>query len=350
MVFPFCVISSVFARRAFWLIVLASFAGALPYASAKNCSGGEPASCPPAAAPPAKAKDFKQLLEEFRQAYALPDDKVIKRVGPPFSAGRLEFYRVHDPRQAKLICEGPGYFWFKWDEPKPDPHCVDGYRWREGRLGMAGLGCVGGKGVELCTLVDYFTGIHRYEMLGDRKLLDAKVAGDWVIRYGAPPEKLLPEMEAILRRECKLPVRLRLVREDRKVIVAEGNYVYRPLPGLGTVTYKEGSEENNWLEGDYDELEVFANDRNDLWQEAWYDLDTLLKRLNYSIDRPVLNEVSRPPKNSLIVCATFTPVEGRPKQGKLDEAAILKHLSEQTGLTFSEKTRRVRVLLVERAE
>jgi hypothetical protein len=36
--------------------------------------------------------------------------------------------------------------------------------------------------------------------------------------------------------------------------------------------------------------------------------------------------------------------------GSFDEAAVLKHLSEQTGMTFSEKTRRVRVLLVEGVE
>ena len=36
--------------------------------------------------------------------------------------------------------------------------------------------------------------------------------------------------------------------------------------------------------------------------------------------------------------------------GTLDTAAILKNLSEQTGLTFSEATRRARVLMIERAE
>ena len=50
--------------------------------------------------------------------------------------------------------------------------------------------------------------------------MDATVSGDWVIRHGAGPEKLLPELEAILRRECKLGVRLRLVREDRKVVLS----------------------------------------------------------------------------------------------------------------------------------
>ena len=158
------------------------------------------------------------------------------------------------------------------------------------------------------------------------------------------------ELEAILRKECKLSIRLRLVREDRKVIVAEGKYAFRPLPGLRTVTYKETSEENGYREGSYDELDVFNCDPNDLWGSPSDDLDSLVEYLSHSIDRPVLNEVSRPPKNNLILYDNFTPVSRRPKQGKWDEAALLKHLSEQTGLTFTQNTRRVRVLLVERAE
>ena len=38
------------------------------------------------------------------------------------------------------------------------------------------------------------------------------------------------------------------------------------------------------------------------------------------------------------------------EEGTLDRAAILKHLSDQTGLTFTEKTRRGRVLFIERVE
>lgn len=291
----------------------------------------------------------KRLLAEFRQSYAVPDGKVIKRVAPPFSPGRLEFYRVHDARQAKLIPEGPEYYLFKWDKPKPTDANHTGW-WSEGRLTPAGMGWVGGKGVELSTLIDYFTGIHRFETLGDRLLIDAKVSGDWVTRYGASPEKLLPELEAILRSECKLPVRLRLVQEDRKVIVVEGMYVYRPVPGRSAVSIKEGCEENNWLEGDYDVLEVFTRDRKDCWDASSYDFESLLNRLSRSIDRPVLNEVARPPKNKLIVEDNLNPISGRPKRTEWDEAALLTHLGKQTGLTFTEKTRRVRVLHVERAE
>ncbi len=57
----------------------------------------------PASTPAAGNDVSKQLLAEFRRAYALPDDKVVKRVAPPVSPARMEYYRVHDAEQAKAI-------------------------------------------------------------------------------------------------------------------------------------------------------------------------------------------------------------------------------------------------------
>ena len=328
---------------------MVSLAVGLPCCFAQENSSESQEKQPSASATPADVS--KQLLAEFRQTYALPDDKVIKRVGPPFSPGRQEFYLVHEPEQAKLSPKGPEYFGFAWDEPEPDDPNLTGWsRFREGQLTLKGMGWVGGKGRELGSLVDDFTGIQRYEIVGERKLMDVTVSGDWVIRHGAAPEKLLPELETILRRECKLGVRLRLVREDRKVIVAEGKYAYRPLPGRGTVNFKEWSEESNWRQGDYDVLEVFPRDRKDLWNATSYSLESLLERLSHSIDRPVLNDVARPPKNELIVDDNVRRTSEPPKRTEWDEATLLKHLSKQTGLTFTEKTRPVRVLHVQQAD
>jgi hypothetical protein len=52
----------------------------------------------------------------------------------------------------------------------------------------------------------------------------------------------------------------------------------------------------------------------------------------------------------LIFSSSGRAINAHQAQGTLDEAAILKHLSAQTGLTFTEKTRRVRALLVERVD
>ncbi len=339
MLLPACRNLTVFARRAFWLALIVSLAVALPCCSAQENRPAATKENPPAATPAAPGDVSKQLLAEFRRVYELPDDKAVKRVAPPFSPGRMEYYRVRMPAQAQAIPKPPDCMWFGWGEP------TTGYnQTREGKLHGGSWFSDDNVG----DLVSSSTGIHGYEMSGDNELIKRHISGDWVIRDGASPERLLPELETILRKECKVPVRFRLTQQDRKVIVAEGNYTYRPLPGRRTVTFEEDVESSR--EGDYDEVDVFEHDRNGLTEERDGDLAGLLEYVSHFINRPVLGEVSRQPKHALIFYYDGRAINAHRAHGTMDGVAILKHLGEQTGLTFTEKTRRVRVLLIERAE
>ena len=92
---------SVFARCAFWLVVLVPLAGALPRLRRQETGGCEPAnglavtaekpaSARLASTPAAHSDASKKLLEEFQRLYALPDtEQVVKRVAPPFFAGTI---------------------------------------------------------------------------------------------------------------------------------------------------------------------------------------------------------------------------------------------------------------------
>ena len=103
---------SILAHRAFRLALIVSFAAALLRVhAAENCvvaTEEEPVAKQPATTPPASNNASQQLLEEFQRTYALPDGQVIKRVPPPSSPGRLEFYRVHDAVQAENYSRRPG--------------------------------------------------------------------------------------------------------------------------------------------------------------------------------------------------------------------------------------------------
>ncbi|MHC4406729.1 MAG: hypothetical protein ACYTG0_44470 [Planctomycetota bacterium] len=358
---------SVFGRRAFPLVLIVSLAVVLAcFCAAENClaaTEAEPVAKQPAVPPPASNNNAsRQLLDEFRQTYALPDGQAVKRVSPPFSPGRLEYYRVYHAAQAKSIPEGPEFMWFKWDRRKPNPPPINWSRRHEGRLSTGGMGWVGGKGVSVAGLVDTFTGIHSYEMQGDRKLKWTRLPGDWVVRDGVPAERMLQGLGAVLREECKVPVRFRLAEADHQVILAEGTYTYQPMPGRSTVTedHKYGYEGSDLQ--DYDQLEIFQHDRNGLTQVQSGTLDKLLSFLTECVDCPVIDGgiklpadmTSRKPseREHLLEWRSreWWKYRDALEKGTLDTAAILKHLSEQTGLTFSERTRRTRVLLIERAE
>ena len=172
--------------------------------------------------------------------------------------------------------------------------------------------------------------------------MQSGVSGDWVIRDGVAPEKLLPELQAALRTECKLPIRFRLVQKDCQVIVATGQYTFHPLPGNADYT------DEVFLP--WDRIDVYEKDRSTIVEEGGCTLDDVFDIVARFINRPVVNEVSRLPQNSVCWRWSARRYHKARKCGDVDEPAMLQHLSEQTGLTFSEQTRRARVLLIECAE
>ena len=64
---------------------------------------------------------------------------------------------------------------------------------------------------------------------GDAELLDRKVTGDFVVRADADPEKVATALEKILRKECDLPVTLKVHDVGQNVYVLSGKYVAKPL-------------------------------------------------------------------------------------------------------------------------
>jgi hypothetical protein len=54
------------------------------------------------------------------------------------------------------------------------------------------------------------------------------VSGDFVTRKDAPLEKMVPQLERILREECELDVRLTLKEEEQPVFVVGGTFKPNP--------------------------------------------------------------------------------------------------------------------------
>jgi hypothetical protein len=69
-------------------------------------------------------------------------------------------------------------------------------------------------------------------------------------------------------------------------------------------------------------------------------LDEFLRDVGNYIDRRIINDVATPPKRVLWWNQLQNP------QGAPSADLVLKHITEQTGLTFREERRKVRVLRV----
>jgi hypothetical protein len=150
---------------------------------------------------------------EFRRAYGLREGEVLKRLASPFPACRADYWKF---QKAKYFPDSNMDFdnatnTYRWDGKNatwwslsPDP---DGY---------------------LLPVLLSNLGIPPQETEIDEAWQLRQIPGEFVLRNGAPAEKVVPRLEQILREELNLSVRLRLRQVEREVIVVGGKYESKP--------------------------------------------------------------------------------------------------------------------------
>ena len=250
--------------------------------------------------------------QEFKQAYALREGGVLKLVHPPFPPSRMDFYRTSSPHQAEAIPEGPDVMTVVWDAASGSPE------FKSFQFGTPSLESV------LSGL-----GVARYAVSGDLTLLHTAVPGDLVLRKGATAEEYVPALEKILRSEYKLPIRLSFRTEERDVIVAKGQYAFRPLQALS----------------DTGQVHVYHLEVDKTPGSAGGGTVTVpafLETLADVLAHPVVSEVD--PSSATVHYAVH---RDSLRTTFVDD--VLRNVSAQTGLVFEHQTRPVRVLLLERA-
>jgi hypothetical protein len=138
-------------------------------------------------------------------------------------------------------------------------------------------------------------------------------------------------MQEILRKDCELPLRLRLVPQDRDVIVATGKFRFTPI----------GQEKHVVIYGKvFGEREGGGGSGN---------LDQFLRFLGAHIGEQIVNEAEGPEHGAFAWRERHQPFREDVKEDR-DEDSVLRHVSEQTGLTFTKEKRSVPVVVVDRAE
>src|SRR5262249_24222348 len=199
-------------------------------------------------------------------------------------------------------------------------------------------GATTGEGYSLRSLLRYLeTDIYQVEIDGDRGLLDTIVTGDWVYRDGVEAERKVHALEVIIQRVLRLRISLTFRRVERDVVVARGAYHHTPLEGRTA-----------------DVIEIYGKQVVPGGGGAGGrcgDFAKFLKWVGEWIGRPVVSEVEAPPKGQLTWYYNQRdpkPTEHTRREDH-DEALVLQHLREQTGLTFTRERRPIRILFIERA-
>lgn len=262
-------------------------------------------------------------LEAFCEAYKLAPDENLKLIAPPYMPERLVYYEWSNPGQAEAIPRGPDVMCFRWEEPSLRP-----------------LGMGFGKTTLMALLRPVF-GLGRQDVEGTRDILERPLKVDVVYRDGVPSEKLLEGLQAALRQELGWQIRLAFREVERNVAVASGIYKHSSLPeykGLHSL----------------DSVEIYGSERRKdphMGPGGSGDIHEFLHWVGSSIGRPVVGGevVGAPERLSWFEGPRLLDAERQTvfplPQDQVD--LVLKHITEQTGLTFTEEVRNVRILFVE---
>jgi hypothetical protein len=211
------------------------------------------------------------------------------------------------------------------------------FRWRDPDR-LDNWGATTGEGYSLRSLLRYLeTDIYEAEIDGDRTLLDTIVTGDWVYRDGVDVERKVHALEVIIQRVLRLRISLTFRTVERDVVVARGAYHHTPLKGRAAdaieIYGKEVVPGGGGAGGGSGDFAMFLK-----WVGEW-------------IGRPVVSEVEAPPKGPLTwYYNERNPSTEQTRREDHDEGSVLRHLQEQTGLTFTRGRRPIRILFIERAK
>jgi hypothetical protein len=256
-----------------------------------------------------------EVAEEMARRYALAEGQDVKRVAPPFAPARLEYYKAGNPLQAEMIPEGPDVMVFRWEMGKLR-------RW----------GSTFGQ-ERFPSLMKSLAGIYPQEIEGDPELLRKPLDGDWVVRADAKLENVVPQVERILREEVKLPARLNLREVERKVLVARGRYQFKGLPDR---------RDNH--------VEIYAKmlGAPNRGGGGSGELSDCLQWVGMFIHRRVLSEVAGAEEAQVSWHYNERLTSEKERAEDREEAGVIRHFTEQTGITLAEESRKVRVLFLEK--
>lgn len=183
------------------------------------------------------------------------------------------------------------------------------------------FGAPDAKGRQLIHLIEGVAGIYDQDVEGPKELLETEVSGDFLAREEASKAEVVAALERILWLECELKIKLTLREVERDVILVRGQFRLKPRNPARPVINLYG--------------ETFDPGKRGGGTGSFADVLLCSGRF---LDPPrrLVNEVKAPPGE--LTWALHADNK--------DSRIVLKHLEEQTGLTFTPEKRRIKILVV----
>lgn len=261
------------------------------------------------------------------EGYSLAEGESIRRIPPPFCDARWTYYRESMPDQAEHLPDGPASMFFHWKDS-------------ELTLKYMNLGGPNGPGHNLTGLLHSVLGVQRQNLEGPQDIVWLKpLPGDWVVQEDAVmrPNRTLPQIENILKKDFQLDVRLEFHEVIKPVYVARGDYAYTGLP--------DSKLQMDPTRPNADFVEVFEDDayrKSGRGQPGSGSLRDFFDHVAVWCKVSIIDETTKPP---FVVSWRHHFEPGKvPREENPDR--ILPNVAKQTGLTFTKEDRPVQVLFV----
>jgi hypothetical protein len=241
---------------------------------------------------------------KFNEVYRLADGQNARFIPRPFIPERDAYHAEHHPQ----IANHPGQYGFRWTDGKPRQAY---WSTDEGTVASA----------------LYMAGIDRADLDGISDVFELKVPGDWIVRYSAGRDAMLADIRRELSDATDGAIRVEPARVEREVIVARGRFTPKPLP--------DAPREPKAVHLYIDKL-----DSTEGAGGGTASMDGFLRHVGDTIGLKVIDE-TEPHKGNVEWANNHSVSDAQKSSEKRD--ALLKNVTEQTGLEFKLERRPVDV-------
>jgi len=263
--------------------------------------------------------------KQFNEVYRLENDKVLRRVAPPFIPERERYYVEERSHQGEAKPEPPDFITFHWDG--------------ELRLWERGYSASGNRSLKRVLI--HTLALVTFDFEGPENLLELDIPGDWILRKDASQEDKLHALEEILKEDFGRHIRFIRRQVDREVIVARGKFHFNPLTGTN----------------DDSRVHVYADILIDEgWGMGSGNLSKFLRNVGNQLNFRVVDETREEGNEdnhkkripwTLHRDSHHAEMMDEDRMAKVNK--VLSNLAKQTSLTFTIERRPVDIWIVEDA-
>jgi hypothetical protein len=302
------------------------------YSSSTPFPAADPPSASPAAAITAVPED---PVAAFDRLYRLEPDQMVTYIPPPFPAARaVGFERVNTNGMRGRNADG---------DPTPRSMLL---RWTtDDSLELRAA--TWGAPLTLRAMLAQSFQVPSEWIEGDSALIDQQLPGDLIVRQTPQGEQLCAGFEQVLSEQAGAKVTVAFRWVERPGFILRGNWKYTPLPELEGARWPQANDPA------LPRIEIYGGARQAGIGSMGSGItsgEQLAGMIGGWIRRPVFSEAEGLPEKIMWRYPGYDLRSAEAETAGRDPASVLNHITEQTGLRWSEETRKVPRLFVEYAK